>query len=156
MRYIHTILAYGECIYPAVLNGIAVNNSKLMPFSSERENSIRHNRWHNWRMAMKHRNNQYNFFIGMDSDIILPEGAIDTIICDMSSNDCIIWEADEGSKSHGAWAVNNKIIQNVIFEFAGSDRCPLCVWFSKIEEAGFRIKRISIPKLVQVKRQEKV
>lgn len=142
MTNINTICKFGHAIDKEVLSGVILNNCNLKVFSSEsydREHFDRRNIFFNWKHALK--NNTDNYFIGMDSDIVLKDTSVAELFLNIKDNDMICFPVKDRKISHGIWIVKKEIIEKVPFEFK-EGTCPLCNWITAINNKGYKAVRI--------------
>ena len=139
---VHIPLRIGENIQKEVWNGIKLNGLDVMTYSSEdknfislKENVTRLDRWamaYNWLQLLK--NNNKESFVGMDSDVLLPEGIIKRLILEFEDCEMLICRSKPGdSIQHGLWIMRRKVIDSVPLRFPIENECPMCSWIGKIK-----------------------
>ena len=147
---VHMPLKQGHCIMPDVMAGLIINNAVPLCMTNEEE-TRRHNIYCNWRRLLKHRTGK-DYFIGMDSDIKLKSGTIETLKKMLIGCDVAAQMAEPNM--HAIWIVKTSVIEKVEIVYAGDRKCPICNWFELIKGAGYKVTFTSKDSLDQLPRLE--
>lgn len=136
---------------PDVMSGLIVNSAVPLCILNDEE-TRRHNIYCNWRRLLKYRTSK-DYFIGMDSDIVLRGDTIETLKKLLSSCDVVAHMAKPNM--HGIWIVKTKVIDEVEILYAGDRDCSICGWFNLIKEKGFKVTFVGAKEsLIQLPRLE--
>jgi len=138
---IYTPMRTGESLDPKVMLGLADNNCKLIPVISD-GGTRRENMHRNWKAAFGMFEGEY--FIGMDSDVILIEGVIDKLIARIAEDTDLKMVTVEtkqgpyiGEQQHSLFVAHESILNTFPEYVAGP--CPMCRWINELKKAGYEI-----------------
>lgn len=143
-RIVFIPMRLGQVLEKEVLQGLIINNCAAAPMVSFTD---RHGRVDRENMA-KNINAGFSFaeeyYLHMDSDVVLTPGIINTLITEARNFDLVIYRTGTNGQRHGLWMVKKKIVDTIPLTFESQAVCPVCTWHRKIKNkksyTGYALK----------------